>query len=519
MDQQERNIRIKLRDDFVHYAHKCLKVRSKSGNIIPFHLNNIQHYIHDKVEHQRLSTGKVRAVILKGRQQGCTTYIQGRFYWRVTHHFGMRAFILTHDINSTNNLFDMAQRFHEHCPFPVRPTIEASNSKELIFSGLDSGYKLGTAGNKAVGRSSTIQLLHGSEVGYWPNASEHSKGIFQAVPGESNTEIFIESTANGEGNYFHELWQLAESKSSDFIPIFIPWYWQEEYKKDINEPLKYTEEEELLVKLYNLKDSQLAWRRNKIQELSIGGINGIRAFMQEYPCSAIEAFQTTGDDKFINSGVVQLARNTIVEPYGPLIIGVDIGCFSDRTSIIRRRGRLAYNLVSYSKISPMEVVGKLHTILIEEKPEKMCIDVGVHGYSIIDRLKELGHGNVIYAVNFGLPALNDERYANIRAELWALTKEWLLDYPCQIPNVDSLHADLCSIKYKEDNKSRLLMEKKEDMKARGVRSPDEADALILTFAYPNPLNHQNKQKEYNHIISNLMGDVRRVDNLRKNAYK
>src|SRR5271166_1605285 len=126
MDDEERRIRRKLRDNFPHYANKCLKIRSKSGEIKPFILNQAQQYIHDKVEEQKRETNKVRAIIVKGRQQGCSTYIEGRFYWLVTHHFGMRAFILTHDIEATNNLFEMAQRYHEHCPRVVRPSVDTS---------------------------------------------------------------------------------------------------------------------------------------------------------------------------------------------------------------------------------------------------------------------------------------------------------------------------------------------------------------------------------------------------------
>ena len=107
MDELEKSIRRKLRDDFIHYASKCLKIRSKSGEIQSFNLNKAQAYIHDKVEHQRREQHKVRAIILKGRQQGCSTYIEGRFYWRVTHRFGVRAFILTHDNDATNNLFEL----------------------------------------------------------------------------------------------------------------------------------------------------------------------------------------------------------------------------------------------------------------------------------------------------------------------------------------------------------------------------------------------------------------------------
>jgi len=68
--------------------------------------------------------------------------------------------------------------------------------------------------------------------------------------------------------------------------------------------------------------------------------------------------------------------------------------------------------------------------------------------------------------------------------MWGLTQEWLSDIPVSIPDSDSLHSDLCGAKYKFDSNSRLVMESKADMKSRGVRSSDEADALCLTFAMP-----------------------------------
>lgn len=520
MDEQEKRIRRKLRDDFVHYASKCLFIRAESGAIIPFILNRTQRELHEIVERQRALTGKIRAIILKGRQEGCSTYIEGRFYWRVTHRFGVRAFILTHDGDATNNLFEMANRYHERCPAVVRPTIEASNAKELSFAGLDSGYKLGTAGNKAVGRSSTIQYLHGSETAFWPNAAEHAKGIMQAVPNEKETEIFLESTANGIGNYFHEQWQMAESGKSDFIPIFLPWYWMEKYNKELKEPLQLTEEEEMLIQVYGLTHTQLNWRRNKIAELSVGGSDGTKAFMQEYPLNAVEAFQTSGDDSFIAPSIVMCARKCSSERLGSIVIGVDPARFgADRTCIIRRQGRVAYNLESYVKKDTMEVCGLIHRMIIDESPSKVCIDIGGLGAGIYDRLLELGHRDVMAAVNFGGTPLNQNRYFNKRAEMWGELKDWLQDVPCQIPDSNELHADLCGIRYKIDSKDRLVMEKKEDMKRRGVRSPDTGDALALTFAVPNKALSDTRKKDDARIAKEIMSGFNKIDRLKKAAYR
>ena len=96
----------------------------------------------------------------------------------------------------------------------------------------------------------------------------------------------------------------------------------------------------------------------KIGELSVNGVDGVKSFMQEYPCNATEAFQLTGEDSFISSDIVMKARKFEAEKYGPLVLGVDPARFGDdRTSIIRRQGRVAYGLESYTKKDTMEVVG------------------------------------------------------------------------------------------------------------------------------------------------------------------
>ena len=195
---KELAIRQRLKNDFPHYAAKCLKIRPKKGGLISFALNDIQLRIHTALERQLGETGRVRALILKARQPGCSTYIEGRAYHKVTHRRGVRVFILTHKQEATDNLFGIAERFHEHCPLVVRPHTGKSNEKELVFDQLDSGYRVGTAGTKGVGRSETIQYFHGSEVAYWKNADSHMSGILQAVPEEDGTEVILESTANGQ---------------------------------------------------------------------------------------------------------------------------------------------------------------------------------------------------------------------------------------------------------------------------------------------------------------------------------
>lgn len=487
MDAKEKQIRQRLKDDFLHYSAKCLKIRTKAGKVLPFELNVAQQYIHKRVEEQRAKTGKVRAIILKGRQQGCSTYVEGRFYWRVSHSKGVRAFILTHEDDATSNLFELAERYHQNCPSLVKPSTGASNAKELYFDKLDSGYKVGTAGNKAVGRSSTVQLFHGSEVGFWPNAQQHAAGIIQAIPDEPGTEAFLESTANGIGNYFHQQWQAAEAGTSEYIAIFVPWYWQPEYRKDTPADFSLTSDEKKYQDAYGLTSDQMAWRRAKIVELRDETL-----FKQEYPATAAEAFQVSGLDPYIKAELVLEARKSKADAFGPVKLGVDPARFGDdRTSICMRQGRNVAWIRSYSKKSTMEVAGLVVMAIKESKATQCAIDVGGLGAGVYDRVQERrksaewdGPDCEIVQVNSSESPIDATKYTNKRAEMWGEIRDWLTAQPAQIPDSDELQADLTQIRYSYDSNNALKMEKKEDMKKRGFRSPDMADALGLTFAKP-----------------------------------
>jgi hypothetical protein len=491
LSDRELQVRRDLRDDYRHYAEKCLRIRAKDGSIVPLVLNESQIYLDARLNEQKATTGKVRALVLKGRQQGISTYVGGRFYHRVTHHKGLRCFILTHEQDATNNLFGMVDRYHHHCPALVKPSTSAANAKELFFDRLESGYAVGTAGAKATGRSQTVQLFHGSEVAFWPNAATHFAGVVQAIPDLPGTEIILESTANGMGGEFHERWQQAEKGEGDYIAIFIPWYWQEEYRRPVPSGFILDDEEQAYQAAYNLDLEQMVWRRAKIAELKDPLL-----FKQEYPATAAEAFQMSGHDSYIPADLVLKARKSTCEGIGPLIIGYDPAWKgSDRHSMAFRRGRKVHKVESRSKLDTMQGAGWAKQVIDAERPARMFIDVGGVGAGVYDRLMEMGYGDIVKAINFGSsplePQPRDEHnkpkggYVNRRAEMWGKSKDWL-EEPAgvQVPDADALQADACAPSYKYDSLTRVLLESKEDIRKRGLRSPDEWDAIALTFAEP-----------------------------------
>lgn len=498
--------RLQLKNDFAFYSRNCLKIRTKHKGLQPFVLNEAQEYIHSRLEQQLKETGKVRAILLKGRQQGASTYVGGRFIHKTTHNKGVRAFILTHDGESTNALFEMTERYYENLPVFVKPTTSAANAKELHFGELDSGYKIGTAGNKAVGRGQTLQYFHGSEVAFWMNASEHTKGIMQAVPDAPGTEVIWESTANGVGNFFHEQWKLAEKGLSEFQAIFVPWFWQSEYRKELPDDFKLTAEEEKLKKQYELDAEQIHWRRMKIAELTTDGVDGGKAFKQEYPMNAAEAFQVSGGDGLITSSQCMAARKEKVKGSGSLVVGVDPSRGGDRFAIVRRQGRKMFGMESYigeqcNKLAKNVAICKkiLDTKcpVANKEPDMIFIDYGA-GADLVDRLHELGYKKRVKSVHFGSTPLNPEKYTNKRNEIWQELSDWLTDetLPVQIPDDDEMQADLCASPYGWDNKDRKVLWSKDRIKEKYGFSPDYGDAAALTFS--EPVRNDKKKKKLNY---------------------
>ena len=229
--QQEVVLR-KLANVLPFYSQHCLKIVDKAGLIRPLVLNKAQMYIHEKVEEQKRRTGMVRAVILKGRQQGCTTYIQARFFHRTNFTGNLSAYVLAHQVESTIKIFSMTQKFRVNLPTDLQQPLEKDTERAMAMSN-GSGYSVGTAGSAQIGRGMTVQLFHGSEVAFYENADQLSTGLMQTVADVAGTELIFESTANGPGNFFYDLVMGAIAGTNGFMLIFIPWYWQDEYKDPV----------------------------------------------------------------------------------------------------------------------------------------------------------------------------------------------------------------------------------------------------------------------------------------------
>ena len=218
-------------------------------------------------------------------------------------------------------------------------------------------------------------------------------------------------------------------------------------------------------------------------------------------------FPTTGDDQFIGPHLVGEAakRPRHKDPTAPVVLGIDPARHgADSTVIVVRRGRDLEEIRRYRGDDTMTVVGHVIEAIEEFKPALTVMDEGGLGYGILDRLVEQRYK--VRGVNFGQKAKNSIMWGNKRAEMWGAMRDWLKT--ASIPDDRQLKVDLTGPKTKPNSSGTMFLETKKDMKARGLPSPDAADALAVTFAFPVAHRQASTKPErrvaYNAVQSSWM---------------
>ena len=284
----------KSKNNFKDFARRQLRIITKDAaqGYVPFQFNEAQKKIHEAIEKQIKEKGRVRALVLKARQQGISTYTAGRVFWKTFYTPHTRSVVIAHDSATSDALFTMSKNFIDRMSEDFKPELIRSNAKEVKFSHNDSGFRLYTAGSPEAGRGTTPTILHCSECAFWQSDEKILAGLFQGVSSADGTEIILESTANGATGAFYRMWKAAERGENDYVPIFLPWFMTKEYTMTPPSNFERSVQEEELSEEYDLDNGQLWWRRMKIGE------GGESKFRQEYPSTAEEAFVVSGKNVF-----------------------------------------------------------------------------------------------------------------------------------------------------------------------------------------------------------------------------
>jgi phage terminase large subunit len=207
-----------------------------------------------------------------------------------------------------------------------------------------------------------------------------------------------------------------------------------------------------------------------------------------YRVRVLGEFPLSEDDSVISLGLVEAAVDRDVSPTESGVVwGLDVARFGDDSNALaKRRGNVLLEPVKeWKKVDMMQTVGRVvreyHETATEHRPGAINVDVIGLGAGVVDRLRELQLP--VRGINVGeSPATDDGRYMRLRDELWFKGRDWFEKRDVCMPKDDGLISELVVPKYKVESSGKLKVESKDDLKKRGVKSPNKADAFLLTFA-------------------------------------
>lgn len=510
MSQEVRQQKIQiLKNDLLSFSKNILKIRDELGLLIPLSFQYTQLKFHQKCEEQLKRIGRIRLVVPKSRKNYISTYVAARYFQKTIFNEGMSTYILSHQSDTTDILFEMVKRFYENLPEGLKNEIplESNNKKQLVFESIDSRYRVGTANNATVGRGMTPLLFHGSEVAFWEKTDEIIAGILSAIPDKQGTQIILESTGNGQSGLFWDKTQeaLDNSTHSDYEVFFLPWFWKPDNYRDIppSSDFLLNDEEIELKRLYNLVDEQLYWYRIKKSEYG----NRTWVFHQEFPTKLNDCFQSTNNNLVDSSLTEKASKNSIYIPNNhPVIMGVDPGRRRDPTAICIRKGPEIIKVFSFFNTNYMVIVDELMVYIDKYKISKVFVDYG-EGNAIIDRFHYINSAfkKIVVGVFFKSTPTRRDLYKDKRTEMACEFAKWM-EGNVRIPNDQKLISEINIIPDVERRDQGLFkLPSKDKIKEKLKRSTDLFDSIILTFAY------HVKNDTLNLSNSHMVNSIRVID--------
>lgn len=445
--------------------------------------------LHQFVTDMKHRRGIVRCVLVKPRQVGWSTYIQGRAHWLATKTPTFKVFIVSHNADSTRKFLRRAQLLCKTAPPSIQAGRRIENTKELQF---DNGatYAIATAGSPDAMRSDACHFLHGSEVPFWKSLADNLGAVVPALSDGPGSEGYLESTSKGKGTPWHEFVLETQRKENQWELFFDAWFNHPKYRAvpppgwQPNDPTK-----EAMAR-WKLDLHQAFWRQMKAKDLRSEWL-----FKQEFPGSVEESFQSSGDTLINPDAVWRAAQNTIQPDMRmPLILGVDPARTGDRSVVAPRRGNVMHKPDIYPKMEDMRMAGMLAGYLNHgyhgQYVSMIFIDYAI-GEGIASMMRSWGHANRICVVNFS-ETPTESRFLNKRAEMAVAYRDWFGDTGAFVSlecgdDYDQIAGDILAIPdfVQGDGTEKIKLVSKDEIKEKhGGKSPDIFDAQMLTFAYP-----------------------------------
>lgn len=221
-----------------------------------------------------------------------------------------------------------------------------------------------------------------------------------------------------------------------------------------------------------------------------------------YRVRVLGQFPESGDMQFISTAAVNKCFDMNDQTYTafPMVMALDVARHGDDTSVlICRQGRKVHFIEQW-RIDDLVTLSQMVAKIVRAHPEtaQLSIDTVGMGQGVYDILGKQGFAQILQPVNAGASAFEANKFINLRAEMWFNMRE-AINVGIDLPKNDRLLADLTGLEYDYDNKQRLMLEKKSDMKKRGLASPDIADALAMTYAFPLGIADEKKFVQFDKV--------------------
>ena len=494
-------------DDFPTFAREGLRILDHRKHEVPLHLNPMQVRLHEAILEQLGTLGYVRLIILKSRQLGCTTFVAAWYFWHLV--LGIdppNGYLLAHTDDAAKELMQMYHRYHQLMPEGLQRPLSRSNAHEMAW-GHGSVMDSGTASTGGAKRGATLTLYHGSEVAYWTHYAEHNAGSLNAVHDVPGTAVILESTANGPVGGFYERWRNAQAGRGRYTPLFFPWTLDPMCVEPIPHGFVLSHEppNEVVLSEHDYAEAhgctmeQMAWRRMKIEDKDLDGVDGALIFAQEYPITPEEAFLGVSGNSLLSPAQVDAARKRSTylrgeDYHSPLVLGLDPapGHGSSDTVLAFRRGLKAYRLDRKSGLDYKAIVEYVYTTFVEEKADRLCVDTseGTGQAVYAELMRRPATAGRCLRVVFGARASDRSRWHNLRAEIWWKMATWIADGGAIVDESgvagNTLASELLAVHTLPGSERVIQIEDKAKVIKRLGRSPDGADALACTFVSPDP---------------------------------